>query len=121
MYADVLLLGLHHPDSFFPHGPDDTENVDVFAHVNLLKDSVQGDESSASANSSTTVHNYGSLIRLDPVSERSNESSQRLGWRRDTKVRPRREVEVLYYSFGIALHNEQICSKLSEFSKFEHR
>lgn len=103
VYADVLLLGLHHPDSFFPHGPDDAEDVHVLANVDLLEDSVESYEGSTSADSRAAVHDYRSLVGLNSLPERPNEASQRLrrGWH--AEVWPRREVEVLDYSFGVVL------------------
>lgn len=40
MNADILLLRLDHPNSLFPHRPDDPENINVLRYEDLLQYSV---------------------------------------------------------------------------------
>lgn len=103
MYADVLLLRLHHPHPFLPHRPDDSEDVDVFGHKYLLQYSVEGDEGAATTHSGAAVNDYRSLIGSDSFSERPHEPRQGLRRTGNPEVRPGGEVKVLYHSLDIAL------------------
>lgn len=55
--ANVLLLCLHHPNTFFSHGIHYTEDVNVVAYENLLKDAIQTDECAWSTNTGTKKNN----------------------------------------------------------------
>lgn len=103
MDADVLLLRLYHPDPLLPHRPDDTEDVDVLGHENLLQYPVEGDEGATTADTGTAMDDYGPLIGPDAFPKRAHEPRQCLGRTRNAKVWPGSKVEVLYHSLYLAL------------------
>ena len=115
MYADVLLLRLDHPDAFLPHCPDYSKDVDVLRHQDLLKYSVQCDERTAAANTSAAMNDDRPLVWSDFLSERSNESSQRLRRIWYTEVRPRCEMEMLNDSLHVSLSKKYVVDEVVSF------
>lgn len=55
MYADVLLLRLHHPHALLAHRVHDAEDVHVVRDEDLLQDAVQADERARSTNPGTKI------------------------------------------------------------------
>lgn len=103
MDANVLLLSLHHPDTFLTHRPHDSEYVHVVGDGDLLQDSIQRNKRTRATHTGTTVHHDGLLVRADSIPERPHESGKRLRWIWHTKVGPRRKVEVSNASLYFAL------------------
>lgn len=108
MYADVLLLGLHHAYSLLPHSVDNSEDVDVtVAKRELLEYTIQSYEGPAPADSGAAMDHDWTLIGSHLVTEGPHESGQNLRWIWYTKVGPRREVEVLNYPLRFTLKSDK--------------
>lgn len=76
------------------HGIDYAKDVHIVGRVDLLQYAIQCDEGAGSANASAAVHQNGTLLGADSISECPNETDERLGRIGYTKVGPCDEVEV---------------------------
>jgi len=73
--ANVLLLSLHHPNSFFSHLVHNTKYVHHVVFSNSLKNSIKGYEGTRSSNSRTAVSNYRALFWANSLTECSDKPS----------------------------------------------
>lgn len=72
--ADVLLLGLHHPDALAAHGVHHAEHVQaVGVRRQLLQRAVQRDERARAAHARAAVHDHGPRVRRAALAERAHE------------------------------------------------
>lgn len=76
------------------HGIDYAKDVHIVGRIDLLQYAIQCDEGAGSANASAAVHQNGTLLGADAISERADETNERLGGIGYTKIGPCDEVEV---------------------------
>lgn len=81
--------------------------------MDLLQDTIEGDEGSRPANARTAVDDDGPRLLLNFVPEGPHEARERVGWVWHAEIWPRDEVEVTKYSFGFALVNSNRKSQLT--------
>lgn len=110
MNANILLFSLNHPNSFFPHFINDSEDVNYIILPYALKDSVQCDECSRSAHTSTTVNHNRSLLRTNSLAESAYEAHKGLWGFGNTKIWPRGEVEVANVPDSVPSHHPELAA-----------
>lgn len=103
VYANVLLLRLHHPHSLLPHGINNPKNIHIIRNKYLLQYPVQGNERPTATHPRTAVHHNWTLIGSHSLPERTYKTRQRLRRTWHTKVRPRCKVEVLDHAIDVIL------------------
>ena len=112
MNANVLLLGLYHPDSLTPHFMNDAEDVQVILALHRLQEPIQGDERSRPTDSGAAVDYDRFVFGRDSVAEAAHEADQRRRRIRNSEIRPGREVEVPDYSTRFTLSIQKSINQL---------